>query len=198
LEAKRDALLYVPRGYRADRPAPLAVALHGAGGNAVSGLRPLRRFADTAGLLLLAPASRGPTWDVVYAGQYGPDVAFIDRALLRVFDRYAVDPARVAVSGFSDGATYALSLGLANGDLFKRVVAFSPGFVAPAARHGKPYLFIAHGTNDRVLLIDHASRRLVPELRSAGYSVRYREFKGDHTVPSDVARDAAGWLTGRW
>ncbi len=31
--------------------------------------------------------------------------------------------------GFSDGASYALSLGVPNGDLFTHIVAFSPGFM---------------------------------------------------------------------
>jgi predicted esterase len=38
-----------------------------------------------------------------------------------VFDAYPVDPERIAVSGFSDGASYALSLGLINGTLFSQV-----------------------------------------------------------------------------
>jgi predicted esterase len=34
----------------------------------------------------------------------------------------------------------------------------------------------------------------VPELRQAGYYVRYREFDGGHAVPAAIARDAVGWL----
>jgi predicted esterase len=90
-------------------------------------------LADEAGLVLLAPESRGTTWDVLRGG-YGPDVAFIDRALEQTFGRYAVDPRRLAVGGFSDGASYALSLGITNGDLFGHVLAFSPGFMAPGGR----------------------------------------------------------------
>lgn len=41
----------------------------------------------------------------------------------------AIDPAHVAIGGFSDGASCALSLGLVNGDLFTHVMAFSPGLV---------------------------------------------------------------------
>jgi len=44
----------------------------------------------------------------------------------------AADPARVTLGGFSDGATYALSIGLANGDLFPQVIGCSPGFIAQA------------------------------------------------------------------
>ena len=193
LEGLRDPLLYVPPGLRPGRTAPLVVTLHGAGGDAEGGLSLLRRLADEHGLVLLAPASRGSTWDGIRGG-YGPDVEVIDRALDRVFRTVAVDPARVAVAGFSDGASYALGLGLANGDLFGRVLAFSPGFVPPARRVGKPAVFVSHGDNDDVLPVGATSRRIVPALRKDGYEVTYREFAGPHTVPPQVAQVAVGWL----
>jgi phospholipase/carboxylesterase len=194
LDSGRDGLLYVPPGYdAAAEKAPLALMLHGAGGNARSGISHFLDLADAAGLVLLAPESRGRTWDVL-AGGYGPDVAFIDRALGQTFDRLAVNAGRLAVVGFSDGASYALSLGLTNGDLFTRVIAFSPGFAAPAVRRGKPPVFVSHGTRDRVLPIDRCSRRIVPRLGREGYEVRYREFDGPHTVPSTVAREALEWF----
>jgi phospholipase/carboxylesterase len=190
----RDTLLYVPAGYRADRPAPLAVMLHGAGGTAEHGLSLLRALADDAGLVLLAPASRQQTWDVI-AGGFGPDVELVDAALAATFARCAVDPRRVALGGFSDGASYALSLGLTNGDLFTHLIAFSPGFMAPGDEVGRPRCYVAHGTRDAVLPIDRCSRRLVPVLERAGYAVRYHEFDGPHTVPPAIAREAVDWLT---
>lgn len=193
LDAGRDGLLYVPTSHRADQPAPIAVVLHGAGGNAQHGLALLREFADANGLILLAPDSRGQTWDVIRGG-YGPDIAYIDRALAQTFARYAVDPARVAVGGFSDGASYALSVGITNGDLFTHVLAFSPGFMAPAGQEGAPRLFISHGTRDQVLPIHVCSRRIVPQVQRAGYDVVYHEFDGPHTVPPDIAREAVDWF----
>src|SRR5688500_216410 len=125
-----EGYLYVPAGYRKENPAPLVLLLHGAGEDARDGLAQLRGQADEAGLVLLAPGSRGPTWDLIMnRGHYGPDVAAIDRVLGEAFSRCAVDPTRVGVGGYSDGASYALSLGLANGDLFSHVLAFSPGFL---------------------------------------------------------------------
>jgi predicted esterase len=197
LGTRRDGLLYVPKGYREDRPAPLVVMLHGAGGNARHALSPWQKLADEAGVLLLAPESRGPTWDIIVEDNYGPDVAFIDRALAYVFERYAVDPKHIALEGFSDGASYALSLGLTNGDLFTHVVAFSPGFLAPEARRGEPRIFISHGVKDEVLRIEPCSRRIVPRVQGAGYTVLYREFDGPHTVPEDIAREALSWFTAR-
>ncbi|WP_437924745.1 phospholipase [Sorangium sp. So ce291] len=194
LSPRRDGLLYVPAGYRADRPAPLVVLLHGAGGSAHHGIALLKELADGAGLLLLAPDSRHATWDIIADDAYGPDVAFLDRALGQLFRSAAVDPARLAIGGFSDGASYALSLGLTNGDLFTHVIAFSPGFMAPAEQRGRPRIFISHGTQDQVLRIDPCSRRLAPLIRHAGYDLRYQEFEGPHTVPAEMARDALGWF----
>jgi dienelactone hydrolase len=130
----------------------------------------------------------------VVLGAFGPDVAFVDQALAWTFERCAIDPSYVAVAGFSDGASYALSLGLANGDLFERVMAFSPGFVAPAPPQGRPRLFLSHGTADTVLPIDRCSRRIVSLLRQADYDVTYQEFDGPHTVPPDIAQTAVAWF----
>jgi phospholipase/carboxylesterase len=98
------------------------------------------------------------------------------------------------VVGFSDGASYALSLGPTNGDLFTRVIAFSPGFASPGARRGMPPVFVSHGTRDGVPPIERCSRRIVPRLEREGYEVRYREFDGPHTVPRSIAREALGWV----
>ena len=192
LEETRDTLLLVP-ATGLTGPAPLVVVLHGAGGDAEAGLGLLRQPADQRGLLLLAPASRGATWDAVTRG-YGPDVAVVDRALAAVSATVPVDAGRVAVAGFSDGASYALGLGLANGRLFRHVVGFSPGFVPPATRTGRPAVFVSHGTGDDVLAIDRTSREIVPELRDEGYDVTYREFDGGHVVPPEVAREAGDLL----
>ncbi|WP_257459457.1 alpha/beta hydrolase [Archangium lipolyticum] len=192
---ERDGLLYVPEGYRADRPAPLLVMLHGSKGTAREALEPWLELADGAGLLLLAPESRVHTWDIVLLdGGYGPDVTFIDRALVYVFERYAVDPRHLVLAGFSDGASFALSLGLTNGDLFSHVVAFSPGFAEPAMLRGRPELFISHGSEDPVLPVADCGRSIASRVKDAGYTVRYREFDGPHTVPSDIVREALVWF----
>ena len=103
----------------------------------------------------------------------------------------------VVGAGYSDGASYALSLGLANGDLFSHVLAFSPGFLAPTGQRESPRIFVSHGIRDGWLPIDSCSRRIVPRLERAGYEVRYRELDGGHVVPPDVACEAASWFAGR-
>ena len=190
----RECLLYVPADYDATRPAPLVLWLHGAGRAARGALAPLAPLADAAGLILLAPDAQMHTWDVITGG-YGPDVTFIDQALAYTFAHCAVDPARVAIGGFSDGASYALSLGLINGDLFTHIIAFSPGFTAHTTRRGMPQVYVSHGVHDNILPIDRCGRRVVHALRGAGYDVNYHEFDGPHTVPPVIAQDAVNWLT---
>lgn len=187
------AELYVPPAYDGRTPNALVVALHPANGAAERAFKELLPLADDARLILLAPKSERETWDLVYGG-FGADSAAIDELLADVFRRYRIDPQRVFISGFSDGASYALSLGLTNGDLFGAIAAFSPGFAHTLTRHGKPRVFISHGSADQVIPIDKTSAQIVPRLRAEGYDVTYREFEGPHVVPASVAVETVNWL----
>ncbi len=194
LGKRRDGLLYVPRQPPVG-PVPLVVMLHGANGSAKGVITRTTDFdlAEEFGFCVLAPESRHTTWDAI-SGYFGPDAPFIESALEYTFVRVPIDPARLAIGGFSDGVTYALSLGLINGDLFTHVMAFSPGFIVARRVTGRPAIFVSHGTRDDVLPIGSTSRRLVPGLQKAGYTVRYREFAGPHAAPPPIVREAFGWL----
>lgn len=192
----RDGMVYVPRGHPLDQRLPLAVMLHGGGGNSLD-MEFAVPLADEFGVFLLVPDSRSILWDaLVEPHEFGPDADYIDRALAKVFETCAVDPDRIAVAGFSDGASYALALGVRNGDLFTHLIAFSPGFLRSGERYGRPRVFISHGTDDHVLSINRGSRVIVPQLLSEGYDVTYREFQGGHVIPDDIAHEAFEWLVG--
>jgi phospholipase/carboxylesterase len=148
---------------------------------------------DETGVAILAPNSRDTTWDAI-TDNFGPDVEFLNRALARAFELVNVDSSRLAIGGFSDGATYAIALGLINGDLFKRVLGCSPGFLLEGSTQGKPGFFISHGTQDNILPIDRCGRRVANDLRSRGYEVTFREFPGRHEIPGDVMREALRWV----
>lgn len=192
LGGSRDGVLFVPGSYSPDTAAPLFVALHGAGGEG-SHWTANTDWAESRGIVLLAPDSRSATWDRV-RGSFGPDVTFIDQALQHTFDRCRIDPARMALAGFSDGATYALSLGISNGDLFSHLIAYSPGFLAPGRPVGEPRIFVSHGTQDDVLSVRVTRNEIVPDLRSAGYDVTYEEFDGGHEIPSAVGSASLDWF----
>ncbi len=191
----RGALLHVPGSHDRSRPAPLVVALHGSGGAAARWGDWFDR-SEARGFVLLAPDSRGRTWDRV-GGAFGPDVRFLDSALRHAFARCAVDPGRVALMGFSDGASYALSLGPSNGDLFTHLIAFSPGFSDPEPPIvGRPRVFVSHGTGDRVLPVAGTGAGIVPMFEMDGYETTYEEFDGGHEMPPEVVESALDWLLG--
>lgn len=189
----RDGILYVPTTYTPENPMPLFVALHGAGGEARNWASYPDR-AEARGMILLAIDSRNRTWDVVTDGLFGPDARFLDEALAYTFERCAVDPQHIALGGFSDGASYALSLGVANGDLFNNLIAYSPGFITPGRPlTGMPRIFISHGRQDGVLPFNGSDQGLVPSMKSSGYDVTFHPFDGGHEVPPDVSAAALDW-----
>src|SRR5205823_3939945 len=131
LKLERETLLYIPEQHQ----GAFVLLLHGAGGQPDRILRRFASQADEFAVAMLATKSDGPTWDGI-RGVLGTDFLFLREALRAAFSSCAVDSAHLAISGFSDGASYALSLGVANGDLFSHVMAFSPGFVIPLHRVG--------------------------------------------------------------
>lgn len=191
LPGRRRPELLVPPGPA--RPRPLVVFFHGAGGDGRQGLPLLQQAAEDRGAVVLLPTSAGSTWDVI-AGGLGADVRALDDALAAVLAQVPVD--RVAFAGFSDGASYALTLGLLNGDLVDAVVAYSPGFVAATQRLGEPRLWISHGTDDPVLPAERCGRRLARVLAGSGYDVTYEEFEGGHVVPPDLVPASLTWWLG--
>jgi phospholipase/carboxylesterase len=193
IDALRDGRLYVPPGLTSGVPAPLILLLHGASGSGQSMLDALQKYADPLGAVLLCPDSRDFTWDGIH-GSYSDDVRFINRALQITFDRCNIDPQRIGIAGFSDGATYAIALGRINGDLFKRVVAFSPGGLLPASDEYKPPMYLTHGSRDPVLPMELTSVPIAEELESKGYEVTFRQFDGGHWMPAAFVPEAFRWL----
>jgi len=199
LESKRSGLLYVPKSYKATTPTSLILMLHGAGCEAKHGIDPLLNYADENNFILVAPKSKESTWDCIRHKKYGEDVAYIDKVLSYIFEYFNINFHQIAIEGFSDGATYALSLGFVNRDLFTSIMAFSPGYIffpsgtsldTLEARTTTPRIFFSHGTHDQVLHIDYCSRRITKNLKRCGFDHCYFEFKGGHTITSGCIDEA--------
>lgn len=189
----RDGILYIPRISRYRSSMPLLVWLHGGGGSA-NDIQHIFPLAEELGVVILTIDARHNTWDGIDS-PFGPDVLFIDAALQHTFESIAIDPRRVGLGGLSDGASYALALGRANGDFFTHLIAVAPGRLdPPAPPTGQPRIFVAHGTRDNVYNVVGSRRLIVPRLKNAGYDVTYYEFDGPHWVPTPVARKVLEWL----
>ena len=171
----------------------LVVILHGAGGSPEDGLRAFRGGWKEPGLVLIAPASKGRTWSILRS-QEDRDLESVNLALAEAYERCHIDRTRIAVGGFSDGATYALTLGVSNGDLFPAIMALSPGGIVAGEQVGVPRIFISHGTLDDILPIAEAGDAVVRQLRNAGYPVTYRRFRGGHEASTATSAAAVRWF----
>jgi len=102
---------------------------------------------------------------------------------------FRLDPTRLAFAGFSDGGSYALSLGLTNGDVASHVVGLSAGFMNTFSQAGAPRVFLGHGRADRQLPIETSAHAHAKRLLDSGYDLTLQPFDGDHVI--------VPWVVGR-
>lgn len=191
----RDGSIYVPKSYRHETPMPVLVMLHGYSGWGDE-MKSTFALAEEFGVIIVAPDSREVTWGRSAPG-FDQDVRFIGAAFRKVVGMFNLDPERVGLGGRSDGAGYALSMGLAYGDTFNHVIAIAGGAMSPVRRKGKPKVFIAHGLDDLQMPIDRTGRLFQQQLKDEGYDVTYREYEGGHATPVEVVREVFAWLSGK-
>ena len=184
LATPRDGWLYVPANYDHTQPTPLMVLLHGANGSANNWETSFqyKGIADSYGVVLLAIDSRYPTWDAIQTPFFGVDVEFLDDALAFTFDRVNVDPEKISIAGFSDGASEAIGIGIANAGLFSRVLAHSPGLLLTPFARGVPKILVSAGENDDVIQLS-STTSVVANLRVKGFTVEYTVYPNTgHTI----------------
>ncbi len=195
LEAKigvageRDTMLYVPEGLEPGKPAKLLVMFHGAGGSAQKVFPDFQAQADKHKFLLMLPQSTYPTWDLTVGGN-GPDLEKLERALAEVNSHFTIDPSHFGFCGFSDGASYSLSIGLSNGNILSHIIAMSGGFMNLYVPRGKAPVFIAHSPEDEQLPMNTSGFFHYKELKQNGYDVTFHEFHGRHLIHQPVVEAA--------
>ncbi len=192
----RDGVLYVPKSYRAGMAMPLVMMLHGFGGWA-DGQRGLFALAEELGFIAIAPESREITWGKEIPG-FDADVRYLGAAYRRVTGILDIDGEHVALGGQSDGAGYALTMGLAYGDVWNHLVILAGGgLIEPLRRKGKPRIFIAQGVKDTTMPPDVSGRKNAGQLTKEDYDVTYREHAGGHRTPPAIMREAFMWFLGK-
>jgi phospholipase/carboxylesterase len=203
-----------PSARPAGEQPPLLVLLHGVGSNEAD-LFSLAPYLD--GRFFVASA-RAPV--VMGYGAYGwfnieftpaglvADVAQARESLrqLAVFvgelvDAYSVDPRRVYLMGFSQGAMMSLSLMLSQPEMVAGVVAMSgrlPSELLAEVRDADAFaglpVLVTHGTFDQVLPVENG-RAIRDALSKLPVALTYREYPMAHEVSQESLRDVAEWLT---
>lgn len=194
LSSARDGFLYVPAGYNASTKAPLLVLLHGAGGSSADWDTPeLRTQYDANGMIVLAIDSRYDTWDAIVTGEYNVDVDFLQDALEYAYRVANIDGDRMGIGGFSDGASEALGMGLANAHLFTRIVSFSAGFLYAPFSRGTPQVYMTHGQFDTVIPFEQARTNIMIPLVQNGHQVHFHQFAEGHIIPEQHLLAALQW-----
>jgi phospholipase/carboxylesterase len=197
----QQAFLLAPAEIDPARAYPLVTVLHGAGRQDELIARSLEGEADRRHALFLVPRSWQPTWDLI-AGGDGEDLRFLVYCFDAIYRRYRIDPARQALVGYSDGASYGLALGLSNPRVFAAVMAWAAGFLAIDAqslRDGdpKPRIFLEYGTHDQLFPFDRVALPMKEALERLGYPLTFRADEGGiHWPSSRFQPDALDWFLG--
>ncbi|MBW0144258.1 alpha/beta hydrolase [Sphingomicrobium clamense] len=188
----KDAIGYLPDPDPSGAPAPVMIVLHGRGGNAATALAGVVGEASRRGIALVAPKSRGQTWDALRAfssqstrspGRLpGGDAKQIANAVEALSAHGAIDRSRIALFGFSDGATMALSLGAARPADYPLVIAFAPGGILRTRGDAEQRFMIAHGTEDAIIPFSHGAGRVCPAVERLGRDVRFLPYGAGHVV----------------
>ncbi|MDL2283588.1 esterase [Oxalobacter sp. OttesenSCG-928-P03] len=193
LAEERDTLLLVPEGLEPSRPVPLFVMFHGASGSAEKVMPFVTDYAHKHKFIIMLPQSTYYTWDLTIGG-HGPDLDRLGKALNIVSSHFAIDPEHFALAGFSDGASYALSTGLTNGDLISHIIVLSGGFMNVYMKTGKPRVFITHSPEDEQLNIKTSALKHHKELKELGYDIHFELFSGPHVIYPPVVEKAMAFF----
>lgn len=180
---------YVPESYRADRPWPLILALHGGSGNDEDFLWTWLKYAKSRGYLLISAKSFGPTW-------YPWDAPSLLLMLDDMQTRYAIDPSRILLTGLSDGGSFSYDVGFAFPERFAGLAVLA-GILRPHQRSEQASqlpVYIAHGERDQLFPVEY-TRMVVAKLREWGHRVTYHELpQFGHAYPSGENMAILDWF----
>ena len=173
-------------------PRPLIVVLHGYGDEPDPNAELYRKAARQRGAIVAAPSGLRPG-----PGGHGFAWTFRDESewwVLRVIERlravHPVDPDRVVLAGFSQGANVALAVGMKHPDRFAGLLPVAGWWEAdrmPVPAAGGPRVYLLTGARDpRVESFREARRALA----GAGLAVRLRVIPGlGHAYPTSATRE---------
>jgi phospholipase/carboxylesterase len=155
------------------------------------------RDARSRGAILIAPTATGRTWALMGEDADTPNLA---RILDFVRGRWNVDPARLLLSGMSDGGTFCYVSGLEAASPFTHLAPVAATFhplmaeMADAGRlRGLP-IFLVHGRLDWMFPV-HLARQARDALAAAGAEVAYHELEDlSHCYPREMNAPILSWL----
>jgi phospholipase/carboxylesterase len=189
--------IYVPEYYTPDREWPLVMALHGGSGNGRNFLWTWLGDARSHGAIVVAPTATGSTWALMGEDTDTPN---FNRILEAVKRRWNIDPARMLLTGMSDGGTFCYVTGLEDASPFTHLAPVSATFhplmaemASPERLRGLP-IYLTHGALDWMFPVQMA-RQTHTVLSAAGANIVYRELDDlSHCYPDEINAALLAWL----
>ena len=191
-------VLLTPEEIDPERPYPLFTVFHGAGRQDEMLVKACRREPEARQAFFFIPRSVAPTWDLIAGGE-GEDFAFLEHAWDLIYRRYPIDPERQSVIGYSDGASYALSLALSSPGFFDAALCWAAGFVvmdrrAVGEKSRRTRMYLEYGTHDELFGFKEVALPMRERLEAAGYAVEFSVDEGGRHWPSgDFQSQALDW-----
>ncbi|MGD0430116.1 MAG: hypothetical protein ABSA58_03395 [Acetobacteraceae bacterium] len=190
--------VYVPEYLTRDTQAPVVFALHGGSGHGRIFLWSWLREARSRGVILVAPTATGDTWSLM---EPEVDSSHLSRILEYVRRHWSINPAKLLLSGMSDGGTFTLLSGLDRDSPFTHLAPVAASFhpllvtmTEPERIRGLP-IYLVHGALDWMFPIQ-TGRTAHQALTMAGADVVFREIADlSHTYPRDENGAILDWFT---
>jgi phospholipase/carboxylesterase len=188
-EEHGEYTLFVPDDYASGKQWPLIVCLHGGYGEGFEYIWTWLRPGRSQGYILLAPKSLGVTWEMT---MHSPDTRSVLAMMREVGQQYSIDPARVYLTGLSDGGIFTYIMGFEQHQLFAGLAPVAGALhlgADPMLREGRgkelPMLVI-HGVHDFIFPVTF-TRQTCQLLKDLGYNVRYEELPDwGHAFPYSI------------
>lgn len=195
-----SAILLTPDEIDPNRRYPLFTVLHGAGRQDEALAKGYRDEPERRQAFFLIPRSVEPTWDLI-ASEGRPDLDFLEYAYDLIYRRYPVDPLQQVLIGYSDGASYALSVGLSNCTMFSALMVWAAGFLVvdpqTAAQfresipEPRPRIYLEYGTHDELFDFEQVAVPMRDNLSKSGFDVTFSVDEGGRHWPSGTFHSEA-------
>ncbi len=185
-DATLSYALYVPSNYDAKRKWPVLFAFD----PGARGLAPVEHFKDAAETYGYIVAGSNNSRN----GPWAPSAKAITAMWNDVLERFAIDPRRVYVAGFSGGARVACRLGSTLTGQIAGVVACGGGF-PPGTAPSQSMPFVFFGTTGVEDFNYVEMRQLDRTLDEIGATHRVEVFEGGHAwAPAELCTRALEWM----
>ena len=210
-QREQRAALFTPDEIDPGSRYPLVTVLHGAGRQDEMLIKGWKHEAEQRQAFILIPRSFYMTWDLIAMGLQGaagpspegdtlpsdrPDLDFLEYAYDLIYRRYPIDAERQALVGYSDGASYAVSVGLANPHIYRAVMAWAAGFLALDERVAaedvpRPHVYVEYGTHDELFPFEQVALGMKKQLEDLGCDLVFNVDEGGRHWPSSTFQEEA-------